>query len=100
MAGSSRRAPAREAWSGSAHGLLGRDAELRELRSALVSDARAPTLLGVAGAGKTSVLRAVAHAATDEGWGVLHVRGRPTEQLLGWSTLLDLVDSGARLAAD
>nr|WP_300047033.1 LuxR family transcriptional regulator [uncultured Nocardioides sp.] len=99
MAGSTRRARTRDAWSGSAHGLVARDAELGELRDALAGGGRVATLLGVAGAGKTSVVRAVTAAVGAQGWRVVHVRGYATEQLLGWSTLLDLVDSPGSDAA-
>ena len=86
-------------WIGGAHGLVARDAELLAVREHLGQGARVATLLGVAGSGKTSMVSAAARAAAAEGWAVIRLRGHATEQLLGFATLLDLVDSAAALEA-
>lgn len=73
--------------------LVGRDTELSTVGDRLSAGRRVVTVLGVAGAGKTSVLTAAAQAATDGGWVVLRVQGRPTETRIGFAVLLDLLDS-------
>ncbi|QIG45655.1 AAA family ATPase [Nocardioides anomalus] len=82
-----------QGWSGSDHGLVARDDELRSVRRHLTSGGRVLTVLGMAGAGKTALLTAAAAGAAAEGWLVLRLRGRATEAKLGFATLLDLLDA-------
>ncbi len=81
------------AWDAVAHALVARDVELASVRHHLSTEARAVTVLGVAGAGKSSLLSTAASSAASQGWGVIRVRGRATETMLGFATLLDLIDS-------
>jgi len=81
------------AWDAAAHALVAREVELASVRHHLSTGARAVTVLGVAGAGKSSLLSTAASSAASQGWGVIRVRGRATETMLGFATLLDLIDS-------
>ena len=83
-----------DVWSASAHGLLARDGELLEVREALRGGTRTAVVLGVAGFGKTTLLSAVTRAWTADDGLAIRVRGHATERLLGFSTLLDVLDAG------
>ena len=93
MATRDARARPGNPWSASAHGLVGRDTELGTIRDLLSDGRRVVTVLGVAGAGKTSLLSAAARSAADAGWVAVRVQGRASETMLGFAVLLDLLDS-------
>ncbi len=100
MAHADRGRPGPGPWSGASYGLLGRDAELAAVRAHLGGGGRVATVLAEAGAGKTSLVEAVATASSGEGWAVLRAQGRLTERMLGLATLLDLVDPGLAPTAE
>ena len=81
------------AWCSPGPGLVGRGAELSTIGDQLSAGRRMVTVLGVAGAGKTSVLTAAARSATDAGWVVVRVQGRSSETQIGFAVLVDLLDS-------
>ncbi|MEP9361653.1 AAA family ATPase [Nocardioides sp. CN2-186] len=82
------------------HGLLGRDAELTDVQHHLARGGQVVTVLGVAGTGKTSLLSAAARSAAAGGAAVIRVQGRSTETMLGFATLLDLLDSRVARESD
>jgi DNA-binding CsgD family transcriptional regulator len=81
-----------DSWSGERDGLVGRDPTLSMLRELLDEGGRTAVVTGIPGAGKTSVLTAVARAAAG-GWRVVSVTCHASEQELPFGALLDLLVS-------
>jgi DNA-binding CsgD family transcriptional regulator len=75
--------------------VLGRDAELAELRRFIGSVPSGPTAIvfeGTAGIGKTTLWLAGVNAATDQGYRVLSTRAAEAEARLSYTALGDLLD--------
>jgi DNA-binding CsgD family transcriptional regulator len=73
--------------------LVGRDEELAEMERFLSgSDARALVLLGEAGIGKTTLMRAGSDAAEAQGWEVLRARPAEAESTFAFAGLRDLLE--------
>lgn len=76
-------------------GVIGRDPELRTLVALLERARHTPAAVildGAAGIGKTTLCRAIAHAASDSGFTVLTATGATAEVSLAWAALADLLD--------
>lgn len=80
-----------------AHGLdehlVGRDAQLVDIDRALRSGARTVVLQGIAGAGKTALLDTVRQRSESEGWQVVALQGRRSEERIAFAGLVDLLQS-------
>ncbi|MFC6344598.1 ATP-binding protein, partial [Nocardioides hankookensis] len=71
--------------------LVGRSALLDEIWHLLREGPRVVCVTGEPGVGKSSVLGEVAARARTDGWSVLAVRGRPSEQSLSYAGVVDLL---------
>lgn len=88
-------------WSAGADGLVGRDRVLGELRERLLEGRRTALLVGLPGAGKTSVLEQAGRSAAGEGWRVVANSGHAPDRELPLVSLIDLLTRlGVERAAD
>ncbi|CAN5357340.1 LuxR family transcriptional regulator [soil metagenome] len=71
--------------------LVGRAHDAARVRQLIDGGSRTAVVLGIPGVGKTSLLDVVARSMVTEGRQVLRLRGRVTEQSLGFACLLDLL---------
>jgi len=89
-------------WTGERDGLVGRDQILSTLQEMLDGGARTAVVTGIPGAGKTSLLGVVARSARVDGWEVLSLACRASDQDLAFGALIDLLSSapGAEAALE
>ena len=78
-------------WAGELDGLVGRDDLLARLRDLVGEGGRTAALVGIPGAGKSTVLGCAARAAAADGWTVLAVTGHAADQALPFAALVDLL---------
>jgi DNA-binding CsgD family transcriptional regulator/tetratricopeptide (TPR) repeat protein len=78
-------------WAGGADGLVGRDDTLDQLRSFVDEGDRTALVVGIPGAGKSSVLTGLRRAAAADGWVIRSASGHQADRDLPFALLADLL---------